>query len=88
MKQSKFRGEQIAFELRQAEVGTSVAEVSRKMCISRGDLLPLKAALIRDRPVRFGKIRRPEDENQKLKGIAADLPLDNAMLQELLAKKV
>ncbi len=31
MKKSKFNGEQIAFGLRQAEVGTPVAEACRKM---------------------------------------------------------
>ena len=34
MKKSKFTGEQIAFALRQAEVGTPVADVCRKMGIS------------------------------------------------------
>jgi hypothetical protein len=34
MKKSKFTGEQIAFALRQAEVGTPVTEVCRKMGIS------------------------------------------------------
>lgn len=34
MKKSKFAGEQIAFALRQAEVGTPVAEVCRKMGVS------------------------------------------------------
>jgi hypothetical protein len=34
MQKSKFSGEQIAFALRQAEVGTPVAEVCRKMGIS------------------------------------------------------
>lgn len=34
MKKSKFTDEQIAFALRQAEVGTPVAEVCRKMGVS------------------------------------------------------
>ena len=34
MKKSKFTEEQIAFALRQAELGTSVSEVIRKMGIS------------------------------------------------------
>ena len=34
MKRSKFTEEQIAFALKQAEVGTSVEEVRRKMGIS------------------------------------------------------
>jgi len=34
MKTSRFTGEQIAFALRQAETGTGVSEVCRKMGIS------------------------------------------------------
>jgi hypothetical protein len=34
MKKSKFPEEQIAFALKQAEVGTPVDELYRKMCIS------------------------------------------------------
>jgi len=34
MKTSKFTDEQIAFALRQAEIGTKVAEVCRKMGVS------------------------------------------------------
>jgi hypothetical protein len=45
MKKSKFTGEQIAFALRQAEVGTPVAEVCRKIGCVRGDVLPLGAAV-------------------------------------------
>lgn len=46
MKKSKFTGEQIAFALRQAEVGTPVAEVCRKMGVSE-DLLPVEATVRR-----------------------------------------
>jgi hypothetical protein len=35
MKKSNFTGEQIAFALRQAEVGSPVAEVCRKMGVSK-----------------------------------------------------
>jgi len=34
------------------------------------------------------KIRQLEEDNQKLKRLVADLSLDKAMLQEVLAKKV
>jgi len=47
MKKSKFTGEQMAFALRQAEVGTPVAEMCLKMVISLGHLLPLEAAVWR-----------------------------------------
>ena len=38
MMESTFTGEQIAFELGQAEVGTPVAEVCRKMGCFGGDI--------------------------------------------------
>jgi len=50
MKKSKFTGEQIAFALREAEVGTPVAEVCRKMGISataRTSFLPCENASFR-----------------------------------------
>lgn len=45
MKKSKFTDEQIALALRQAEVGTPVAEVCRKVGCVGGDVLPLEAAV-------------------------------------------
>ena len=49
MKKSRFTDEQIAFALRQAETGTPVPEVIRKMGICEPDLLPLEEALRRFR---------------------------------------
>jgi hypothetical protein len=40
MKLSRFTEQQIAFALQQAEQGTQVAEVNRKMRDHRADLLP------------------------------------------------
>jgi hypothetical protein len=42
MKNSKFTEEQIAFTLKQAELGTSVKEVIRKVRDHRVDLLPVE----------------------------------------------
>lgn len=39
-------------------------------------------------PSELRKLRQLEDENLKLKRLVADLSLDKAMLQEVLAKKV
>ena len=47
MKKTRFTDEQIAFALRQAETGTPVQEVIRKMGDIRTDLLPLEEALRR-----------------------------------------
>jgi len=88
MKTSKFTGEQIAFALRQAEVGTPVGEVCRKMGISEATFYRWKQQYGGLGPSDLRKLRQLEEENQKLKKLVADLSLDKAMLQEVLAKKV
>ena len=88
MKKSKFTGEQIAFALRQAEVGTPVAEVCRKMGISEATYYRWKQLYGGLGPSELRKMRQLEEENQKLKRFVADLSLDKAMLQEVLAQKV
>jgi hypothetical protein len=45
MKKSRFSDQQIAFALQQAETGTSVADVCRKLGISEATLLPLEGTL-------------------------------------------
>lgn len=88
LKKSKFTGEQIAFALRQAEVGTPVAEVCRKMGVSEATYYRWKQLYGGLGPSELRKMRQLEEENQKLKRLVADLSLDKAMLQEVLAKKV
>ena len=85
MKKSKFTGEQIAFALRQAEVGTPVAEVCRKMGVSEATYYRWKQLYGGLGPSELRKMRQLEEEN--LKRLVADLSLDKAMLQEVLAKK-
>lgn len=87
MKKSKFTAEQIAFPLRQAEVGTPVAEVCRKMGISEATVYRWKQLYGGLGPPELRKMRQLEEENQKLKRLVADLSLDKAMLQEVLSKK-
>jgi putative transposase len=88
MKKSKFTGEQIAFALRQAEVGTAVAEVCRKMGIAEATFYRWKQLYGGLGASELRKMRQLEEENQKLKRLVADLSLDKVMLQEVLAKKV
>lgn len=88
MKKSKFTGEQIAFALRLAEVGTPVAEVCRKMGVSEATYYRWKQLYGGLGPSELRKMRQLEEENLKLKRLVADLSLDKAMLQEVLAKNV
>jgi putative transposase len=80
MKKSKYTEEQIAFALRQAEAGTPVEQVCRKLGVSQATFFRWKK--------RFGgmgvgelrRLRLLEEENRKLKQLVADLSLDKAML--------
>lgn len=45
MTKSRYTEEQIAYALKQAETGTPVAEVIRRMGISEQDVLPLEEAV-------------------------------------------
>ncbi len=87
MKKSKFTGEQIAYALRRAELGVTVAEVYRKMGISEATFYRWKQIYGGMGQSELRKMRQLEEENHKLRRLVADLSLDKAMLQEVLAKK-
>jgi len=88
VKRSKFTDEQIAFALKQAEVGTSVEEVCRKMGISDATFYNWRKKYGGLGPSELRRLRQLEEENSKLKRLVADLSLDKAMLQDVLAKKL
>jgi putative transposase len=87
MRKSRYTDEQVAFALKQAELGTPVAEVCRKMAVSEATFFRWKQRFGGLGPVELRKLRQLEEENTKLKKLVADLSLDKAMLQEVLAKK-
>ena len=88
MKASKFSEAQIAFVLKQAEDGTSIREVRRKVGISYATFYNWRKKYAGLMPSEMKRLRRLEDENAKLKRIVADLSLDKAMLQDVLSKKL
>lgn len=88
MKKSKFTEEQIAFALKQAELGTPVYEVCRKMGISDATFYIWRKKYGGLGPSEVRRLKQLEEENAKLKRLVADLSLDKAMLQDVLAKKV
>lgn len=87
MKKSRFTEEQIAFALKQAELGTSVPEVCCKLDISDATFYTWRKKYGGISPSELKHIRQLEEENLRLKKLVADLRLDKAMLQEVLAKK-
>ncbi len=88
MKKTRHTEEQIAFALKQAETGRSVAEVIRRMGISEKTFYRWKKVYS---GFGVGELRRPkqlEDENRQLKQLVADLSLDKHILQDVLSKKL
>jgi len=87
MKRSKYTEEQIAFALKQAELGTSVAEVIRKMGITEQTYYNWKKKYGGLGLSELRRLKQLEEENKRLKQMVADLSLDKHMLQEVLSKK-
>ena len=87
MKKSKFSEEQIAYALRQAETGTRVAEVCRKLGISEQTFFRWKRKYAGLGVSELRRLRQLEEENRQLKRLVADLTLDKQMLQDVLSKK-
>ncbi len=88
MKTSRFSEEQIAFALKQAETGTPVKEVVRKMGISEQTFYRWKQKFGGMMPSDVRKLKQLEEENRQLKKLVADLSLDKQMLQDVLSKKL
>ena len=88
MKKSKFTEEQIAFALKQAESGTTVEEICRKMGISQATFYAWRKKFGGLGVAEQRRLRQLEEENRKLKQLVADLSLDKVMLQDVLSKKL
>ena len=84
----RFTEEQIAFAMRQAETGTAVAEVCRKMGISEATFYNWKKKYGGLGVSELRRLKQLEEENRKLKQLVADLSLDKKMLQDVLSKKL
>ena len=86
MKSSRYSPEQVAFGLRQAEEGTPVAEVCRKMGIAEQTFYRWKKKFQGMGVAEVRRLRVLEEENRKLKQLVADLSLDKQMLKDVLGK--
>ena len=76
MKKTKFTEEQIAFAQKQAETGTSVQEVTRKLGISEQTFYNWKKKYGGLGPSELRRLKQLEEENFRLKRMVADLSLD------------
>jgi putative transposase len=88
MKKSRFTNEQIAFALKQAESGTPVEEVCRKLGVSQPTFYRWKKKFDGMGVEELRRLKSLEDENKRLKALVADLSLDKQILQDVLSKKL
>lgn len=87
MKKSRFTEGQIVFDLKQAELGTPVPEVCRKLGISDATFYTWRKKYGGISLSELKHMRQLEEENLRLKKLVAYLRLGKAMLQDVLAKK-
>ena len=79
-------GKQIVMALRQAESGTRVTEICRKLGVSEATFYRWKKRYGSLGVSELRDLRQLKDENRRLKGLVADLSLDKSILQETLRK--
>jgi len=87
VRKSRFTEEQIAMALRQAEAGTPVAEICRKLEITETTFYRWKKKYGGLGVSELRELKQLKEENRKLKQLVADLSLDKSILQEALRKK-
>jgi len=87
-KRSRYSDEQIAYALRQAETGTTVADVCRQLGISDATFYVWKKKYANLGATELRELRLLREENAKLKRLVADLSLDKQILGEIVRKKV
>lgn len=87
MKAKRFTPEQIIRIIKESEMGVKNIDICRKYGISEQTFYNWKSKYggmdINDAM----RLKVLEDENRKLKGLVADLSLDNKTLKDLLGKK-
>jgi len=88
VRKSRFTEQQISYALKQAETGTPVAEVIRKMGITEQTFYRWKKQYGGMGLSELRRLRLLEEGSRKLKQLVADLSLDKHNLQDVLSKKV
>ena len=88
MKRKRYTDEQIAYALRQAEAGTPVTEICRKMGVSQQTFYTWRRKFAGMGVAELRELRQLREENRRLKGLVADLSLDKHMLQEVITRKL
>jgi putative transposase len=87
MRKSRFTPEQILQALRQAESGTTVVDICRKLQITETTFYRWKKQYAGLDTSELRELKQLRDENRRLKQVVADLTLDKTILRDALGKK-
>lgn len=87
MKRRRYSVEQIVAAVKQHELGTSVADIARKLGIAEQTFYRWKKEYSGLEPDQARELKQLREENTQLKKIVADLSLDKAMLTDIARKK-
>jgi putative transposase len=87
MARKGFTEAQIGVALRQAEAGTAVGDICRKLGITEPTFYRWKRKYAGLGISEIRRLKQLEDENRRLKQVVADLTLDKAMLQDVVRRK-
>lgn len=87
MKRKRYSVEQIIAAVKQNELGTPVPDIARKLGVAEQTVYRWKMIYGGLEPDQARELKQLRDENIKLKKLVADLSLDKAMLQDVVAKK-
>ena len=87
MRKSKFTPEQILQALRQAEGGTTVGDITRKLGVTEATFYRWKQQYAGLDVGELRELRALREENTKLRRVVADLVLDKTILKEALGIK-
>lgn len=87
MRKSRSTEEQVSLALRQAEAGTPVVEICRKLQITETTFYRWKKKFGGLGVPELRELRQLREENGRLKRLVADLSVDREVLREALRKK-
>jgi putative transposase len=87
MRASRFSNEQIVEALRQADAGTPIVDICRKLNITETTFYRWKRRFTGLDVSEGRELKAVREENRKLKQLVVELTLDKQILREALGKK-